>query len=96
MTKSYAQKGVPCDGALSARLTDCVAEAGLEPLALMSGATHDASAMADLCPVAMLFTRCRDGLSHHPDEAVEADDLTVAADVVTRFLISLSEDQTVG
>ncbi len=92
VSKTYAQKGVPCDAALSARLTNCVAEAGIDPLALMSGATHDASAMADLCPVAMLFTRCRDGLSHHPEEAVEAVDLTMAATVVERFLESLGPE----
>lgn len=90
--KTYAQKGVPCDAKLSARLSQCVAEAGIGPSTLMSGATHDASAMADLCPVAMLFTRCRDGLSHHPDESVKADDLTVAANIVERFLKSLSAD----
>ena len=92
VSKTYAQKAVPCDAALSARLSQCVVAAGIDPLALMSGATHDASAMADLCPVAMLFTRCRDGLSHHPDEAVEADDLTAAASILERFLKSLSAD----
>ena len=37
-------------------------------LALVSGAGHDAVIIAALTPVAMLFVRCRDGLSHHPDE----------------------------
>jgi allantoate deiminase len=34
----------------------------------------------------MLFVRCKDGISHHPDESVRADDVAVALDVVVRFL----------
>ena len=29
------------------------------------GATHDAKSMAMLCPTAMIFVPCRDGVSHH-------------------------------
>ena len=38
----------------------------LEVRELPSGAGHDAMAMAHLTPVAMLFVRCKDGISHHP------------------------------
>ena len=31
--------------------------------------------------VAMLFVRCKDGISHHPDESVREDDVAVALDV---------------
>ena len=41
---------------------------GLPVCELPSGAGHDAVALSALCPVAMLFVRCRDGVSHHPDE----------------------------
>ena len=33
-----------------------------------SGAGHDRQAMAKLCPSAMLFVRCRGGISHNPAE----------------------------
>jgi allantoate deiminase len=36
--------------------------------------------------VAMLFVRCRDGVSHHPDESVREEDVAVALDVVVGFL----------
>jgi allantoate deiminase len=43
-------------------------------LPLVSGAGHDAMAMARLCPVAMIFLRCEGGVSHNPAERVsEAD-----------------------
>ena len=42
--------------------------------------------MASLCPTAMLFIRCREGLSHHPDEQVERADVRIAAQVLLAFL----------
>jgi allantoate deiminase len=56
---------------------------GVPPFRLPSGAGHDAVAMATLCPAAMLFVRCRGGISHNPAESIgEAD-----ADVAVRVLI---------
>src|SRR5699024_6177941 len=45
---------------------------------LVSGAFHDAIHLAHLCPTAMLFTPCRAGISHHPDEHIEREDAEVA------------------
>lgn len=88
--QTYAQPGVMCDATLTGILADAVAEAGIAPLRLPSGATHDASAMASLCPVAMLFVRCRGGVSHSPDESVTAADVERAMIVLARFLDGLS------
>ena len=56
---------------------------GIPPMRLASGAGHDAVAMATLCPVAMLFVRCKGGISHNPAESIaEAD-----ADIAVRVLI---------
>jgi len=86
----YAQSGIECDPALSERLRGAVEALGLEPLALFSGAGHDGLAMARVAPCAMLFVRCRDGLSHHPDEAVTAADCQVAMAVLERFITGLA------
>ena len=56
------------------------------PFELTSGAGHDAVAIADLCPVAMLFVRCEKGISHHPSEAVKIDDIGKALEVTHYFL----------
>ena len=53
---------------------------------LVSGAGHDGLAMADLCPVSMLFVRCRGGISHSPLEYVAPDDVGAAVDALLRFL----------
>jgi allantoate deiminase len=53
---------------------------------LVSGAGHDGLAMADLCPVSMLFVRCRGGVSHSPAEFVTPEDVGAAVDALLRFL----------
>ena len=89
LTRTYAQNAVPCDPGLRGALARSLIQSGFCPHRLASGATHDASAMADLCPVAMLFTRCRDGLSHHPDEAITAEDAQASAECLAGFLQTL-------
>ena len=43
-------------------------------------------AIADLTDVGMLFVRCADGISHHPAEAMRADDAEIATRVLLDFL----------
>jgi hydantoinase/carbamoylase family amidase len=82
-----AYPAVPMSPTLRARLCRAVAATGCAVRELPSGAGHDAMTVADVTPdVAMLFVRCRDGVSHHPDESVREDDVAVAIDVVAAFL----------
>lgn len=90
VVKSYSQKAVPCDPALSDVLANAIEAVDAPAPRIMSGATHDASAMADLCPVAMLFVRCKDGISHHPDEAISAEDAYLAMAALDQALRSIS------
>lgn len=76
----------PCSPALTDLLAEAVEAVNLPAHRLMSGAGHDAMAMADLCDVAMLFVRCAGGISHNPAESVVADDVAVAADVLSQAL----------
>jgi allantoate deiminase len=78
---------VPCDPALSDLLARAVEGLGLPAHRLPSGAGHDAVALAGLAPVAMLFVRCRGGVSHHPDEAVALGDVAVAIEALGRFIM---------
>lgn len=87
MQRSYVQPAQPCDGPLTDALARAVqAPGGDAALRLPSGATHDASAMADLCPIAMLFVRCRGGISHSSEEHVTPADLGAAVEALARFL----------
>jgi allantoate deiminase len=83
---------VACDRALSQRLESSVQAVQSRTLKLVSGAGHDAVVMAAVAPVAMLFVRCRDGLSHHPDEYASPGDIGVALKVLVDFLARLARD----
>jgi allantoate deiminase len=83
---------VACSPALTATLERSVKAVQGKSLSLVSGAGHDGVVMSTLTPVAMLFVRCRDGLSHHPDEYAAPKDLAVALAVMTDFLERLAQD----
>jgi allantoate deiminase len=72
----------PMDKALVNVLEDSVRSLGIAPRHLASGAGHDAVAMAALCPVAMLFVRCKGGISHNPAESITLEDADIAARVL--------------
>lgn len=72
----------PMDKGLIARLEEAVRSIGVEPMHLASGAGHDAVAMANLCPSAMLFVRCKGGISHNPAESITVEDADAAARVL--------------
>jgi allantoate deiminase/N-carbamoyl-L-amino-acid hydrolase len=77
----------PCSPRLMDQLGDAVQRAGLPRFDLLSGAGHDAMAMAAVTEVAMLFTRCGNGgISHNPLETMTADDADIAARVLLDFL----------
>lgn len=59
--------------------------------ALPSGAGHDAAVMARACPAAMLFVRCKGGVSHHPEESVETSDVAAALDALTLAVLELAK-----
>ncbi len=88
LEQTYRQPAKACDPGLQDDLEAAITATGLRPLRLMSGATHDASAMADLCPVAMLFVRCREGISHHPEEFASPEDMAAAIGVLQRLLLA--------
>jgi allantoate deiminase len=58
---------------------------------LPSGAGHDAAQVAELTPVAMLFVRCKGGISHNPAESVAQEDVGVAVEVIGSFLEQVKE-----
>jgi N-carbamoyl-L-amino-acid hydrolase len=79
----------PCSPRLMDQLGAAVQRAGLPRFDLLSGAGHDAMAMAAITEVAMLFARCGNGgISHNPLETMTADDADIAARVLVDFLRS--------
>ena len=89
--QTHQAGAVACDTILRACLAEAIAKLDLPVIALPSGAGHDAMVMAAHCPVAMLFLRCRGGISHHPAEHVTEADVAAALAVMTQLLASFGE-----
>ncbi len=75
-----------CAPALQNALAASVTECGHNAIRLPSGAGHDAQIMSRLCPAAMLFVRCRGGISHNPAEFASVSDMGVAIAALIRFI----------
>lgn len=84
---TYEQGEVTCAESIQAALAAAIERQGYPVRHLFSGAGHDGLAMNALTDIGMLFMRCRDGLSHHPDESVTPDDLDAAARVIEDFIL---------
>lgn len=82
----HAVDATPCDPRLQDLLATAIGDLGHKPLRLSSGAGHDAQAMAKLCPSAMMFVRCRGGVSHNPAEFTTEADMGAAIAALIRFI----------
>lgn len=80
-----------CSKTLSALLGFAVKRHQKKIIFLSSGAGHDAAVMAKITPTAMLFIRCKGGISHHPDESVNLADVRVAFAVMNDFILQLAK-----
>lgn len=86
-TKSLFDMGAsPCAPWLVDQIEAAVLAMGIRPLRLPSGAGHDGLAMIGLTDIAMIFIRCKGGISHSPLESVEPDDVSVAARALLQFI----------
>lgn len=83
---THENRTAACAPWLRRQIADAVAGEGYRVFELPSGAGHDGMAMIDIADVGMLFVRCRDGLSHHPDEHVDLQDADAGARVLLRFI----------
>jgi allantoate deiminase len=86
LRRTYDEPAATCHPALIEQLEAAVGRAGIRPVRLPSGAGHDGLAMVALCPTAMLFVRCKGGISHNPAEAITTADADVAVRVLADFL----------
>src|SRR5438105_7380375 len=83
---THENRTVPCAPWLKAQVAEAVAAEAYPVFELPSGAGHDGMAMIDIADVAMLFVRCRGGISHNPAEHVEPADADAGARVLLRLI----------
>jgi allantoate deiminase len=75
-----------CAEWLMAQMDRAVAAEGLRVHRLPSGAGHDGMAIRAIADIAMLFVRCKGGISHNPAESISAQDAAAGARVLSRFI----------
>ena len=84
------QSGAAMDPELVATLVRALDAAGAPPTVMVSGAGHDAMVLAPHMPAAMLFIRTPGGVSHHPAESVDENDVAIALTAGMNFLNELA------
>lgn len=71
-------KSCVCDDFIQKTISDSVSKFQRIAPTLLSGAGHDTLKISEICRTGMMFIRCRDGLSHHPDEYTSPEDIRAA------------------
>ncbi len=85
-----ASPPVKFDEAVVELLDSSAKAVGIEPVHLMSGATHDAKWLSTLTPTGMLFVPCERGISHNEAESVKPEHIAIGTRVLCRALRNLS------
>lgn len=81
---------VLCDQEMKAAIETAILLNGMNPISLVSGAGHDAVAMADLTKIGMIFVRCKGGISHNPKEFTSVEDMEMGTMVLLESIIRLT------
>ncbi|NRQ48258.1 allantoate amidohydrolase [Aeromicrobium stalagmiti] len=92
VVETHRAPSMPCAGWLTDAVVDGIRSTGDgEPMGLWSRAGHDGMAVGAVTDIAMLFVRCFDGISHHPDEGVREQDVALGLDALERAVLTIAE-----
>ena len=79
------------DAGLRETVANAARELGLSTRLLPSGAGHDAQAIAQLGPIAMIFVPSVGGISHSPREFTKPANIVNGANVLLRAVLAADE-----
>ncbi len=79
------------DETLIALVRDTAGRLGLRHQDLPSQAGHDAYFMARICPTVMIFTPCRDGITHNNNEFVSEAELRPALNTLLHSVVARAD-----
>ena len=79
-----------CDATVLEAVEQAVKASGLTSKRMVSRAYHDSLFVARFAPVAMIFTPCRGGVSHRPDEFASPEWIAGGVEVLARTLAALA------
>lgn len=86
-----ATKPIAFDAGLLTLLRDEADALGLKHRDIISGAGHDAVHIAKIAPAAMIFTPCREGISHNEAEHIEPEQARDGANLLLRAALWLAD-----
>jgi len=89
-TVLLSQRAVTMDPFLVEQIQEAIRNTGCQTHRMISGAGHDAMILAEKVPAAMIFLRSPGGISHHPAESVEVDDVAKALECGVHLLDQLA------
>jgi N-carbamoyl-L-amino-acid hydrolase len=78
----------PFDAECVALVAQAVEKLGFSARKMVSGAGHDAVHVATRIPTAMIFTPCKDGLSHNEAESIEPEQAQAGAQVLFEAVVA--------
>lgn len=90
VTETLYSPPVVFDSTMRTLLRNAATRQGLAHMDMVSGATHDAKYMADLCASGMLFVPCRGGVSHNEAEYAAPADLAAGTKVLAEVMLQLA------
>lgn len=83
--------GFAFDAELIGLIRDAAATLGQPTMDLKSEAGHDAYHMVAVCPTAMIFAPCVDGITHNEAEDMSKADMTPATNVLLRAVLARAD-----
>ncbi|MBN8914148.1 MAG: Zn-dependent hydrolase [Rhizobiales bacterium] len=82
------------DAGLMAKITAAAERHAIPAMPILSAAGHDARHLAKVCPSAMIFIPCRDGVSHAEHEFAEPAHIAAGTQVLADVLGELVAEET--
>lgn len=67
---------------------------GIDARELMSGPFHDALALSHVCDYGMIFVRCKDGISHNPQEFATYEDVALGTELLYKTVLRMTNPVT--
>jgi allantoate deiminase len=89
--ETHSAPAMPCASWLQEAVIAGIRSTGDDdPVGLWSRAGHDAMAVGLTTDVGMLFVRCHDGISHHPEEDVREVDVAAGLDALEHAVLEVA------
>ncbi len=88
LTRLFRIPAQPFDPACIGLVRQGAARGGYTTRDIVSGAGHDAVYVARHVPTAMIFTPCKDGLSHNEAESIEPDEAAAGCQVLFEAVVA--------